>query len=115
MASKFYAVVSGAGSGTGRSVALRFAKDYSVVVLARSASSHQPIVDEIRSSGGEAIGIAADATDSAAVASAFQTIAKEWPGKKLAAAVYNANAGFAIKPFLELSEEDIDTGLATST
>lgn len=114
MASKFYAVISGAGSGTGRAVALRFAQSYSVVVLARSTSSHAPIVNDIKAAGGNALGLTADASDPAAVDAAFKSIAKEWPDSKLAAAVYNANAGFAFKPFLELSEDDLDTSLNTA-
>jgi NAD(P)-dependent dehydrogenase (short-subunit alcohol dehydrogenase family) len=112
--STLFAVISGVGSGTGRAVAVRFAQSYPVVLLARSQSSYQPIVDEINAAGGEAIGFASDASDSAAVASAFDSVKKTWPDRQLAAAVYNANAGFAIKPFLELTEKDLDTSLGTA-
>lgn len=115
MAPPFYAIVLGAGSGTGRAVALRFAQAaYSVVLLSRSASSHQPIVDEIRAAGGSAFGISSDASDPAAVDAAFDQIARELPGAKLAAAVFNGNAGFAIKPFLEMKPEDLDVSLNTA-
>ncbi|KFH48242.1 Sepiapterin reductase-like protein [Hapsidospora chrysogenum ATCC 11550] len=114
MTSKFYAIISGAGSGTGRAVALRFAKSYPIVLLSRSQSSYQPIVDDIRAAGGQALGFAADASDPAAVDAAFTSVAKEWPDRRLAAAIYNANAGFANKPFLELTEADLDTSLGTA-
>lgn len=88
MASKtFYAIVAGAGPGTGRSVALRFARAYPVVVLARSPSSYSDIVAEIKQQGGEALGVSADTSDPQSVASAFETIRAEYAGRKLAAAV----------------------------
>jgi len=88
MASKtFFAVVAGVGAGTGRSVALRFAKAYPVAVLARKPESYNDIVAEIKQSGGQAIGISADTSDEASVKAAFELIKKEFPGKKLAAAV----------------------------
>lgn len=88
MASKtFYAVVAGVGAGTGRSVALRFARAYPVVLLARKPESYTDIVAEIKQQGGEALGISTDTSDPQSVASAFETIKKELPGKKLAAAI----------------------------
>lgn len=114
MSSKFYAIISGAGSGTGRAAALRFARAYPVVVLARSPASYSPIVDDIKAAGGDALGLTADASDPEAVSAAFDSIAREWPHRKLAAAVYNANAGFAFKPFLELTEGDLDAGLGAA-
>jgi len=83
----FYAVVAGVGAGTGRSVALRFAQSYPVVLLARKPESYDAIVSEIRSRGGEALGVSTDTADAASVASAFETIARELPGRKVAAAV----------------------------
>ncbi|KID80504.1 uncharacterized protein G6M90_00g008680 [Metarhizium brunneum] len=112
--SKFYAIVAGAGSGTGASVALRFAKTYPVVLLARKSANYEPIVQEIRAAGGSAYGYTADASDPASVDGAFAQIEKDLQGHKLAAAVYNANAGFAYKPFLELKVEDLDTSLGTA-
>ena len=114
-ASAFHAVISGAGSGTGRALALRFARSYSVVLMARRAETVGPIVDEIRAAGGSALGIAADASDPAAVDDAFARIRRDLPGSRLAAAVYNANAGFAMKPFLDLELADMQAGLSTST
>lgn len=95
----------------GRAAAVRFAKAYTVVLLARRPESYNDIVEEIKQAGGRAIGITADATDEAAVNAAFDTIKKELPGSKLAAAIYNVNGGFARKPFLELKREDLDASL----
>ncbi|KAM3498785.1 hypothetical protein MY10362_007910 [Beauveria mimosiformis] len=109
----FYAIVVGVGSGTGASVARLFAKGYPVALLARKETSYAPVVEAITKAGGTAIGIATDVSDSAAVDAAFARIAQEWPEGKLAAAVYNAEAGFSYKPFLELTSEDLDRGLST--
>jgi NAD(P)-dependent dehydrogenase (short-subunit alcohol dehydrogenase family) len=111
MASKFFAVVAGVGPGTGRSVALRFAKAYPVVLLARKPESLSDVLAEIRSQGGVAFGISADTSDEKSVASAFETIKKELPDTKLAAAVYNVGAGRAFKGFLDLKLDDLRTSL----
>ncbi|KAK3297637.1 uncharacterized protein B0H64DRAFT_392669 [Chaetomium fimeti] len=109
----FYAIVAGTGAGTGRSVALRFAKSYPVVLLARNPSNYEDIVSEIKQQGGEALGISADMSDPAAIASAFENIKSEYEGRGLglAAAVYNVGARPAIKPFLELAPSDLDASL----
>ncbi|KAK3315014.1 hypothetical protein B0H66DRAFT_480632 [Apodospora peruviana] len=114
MASKFFAIVAGVGAGTGRSVALRFAQAYPVVLLARKPESYTDIVAEISAAGGQAMGIAADTSDTQAVASALDEIKKLWGDKKLAAAIYNASGGFSRKPFLELTLDELDQSFAGS-
>lgn len=114
MASKFYAIVAGVGAGTGRATALRFAKAYPVVLLARKPENYTDVVAEIKASGGQAIGISTDTSSTESVASAFESIKKELPGAKLAAAIYNVGGGFGIKPFLETTVEDLDQSLAAN-
>jgi len=112
MASKnFFAVIAGVGGGTGRSVSLKFAKSYPVVLLSRTPGSYSDIVDEIKKSGGEAIGISTDVSDTSSVKSAFEAIKKEFGGKKLAAAVYNASGRPKTGPFLSLTIEDWEDSL----
>jgi NAD(P)-dependent dehydrogenase (short-subunit alcohol dehydrogenase family) len=96
---------------TGRAVAVRFAQTYPVVLLARKPESYNDIVAEIQQSGGQAIGISTDATNEESLASAFETIKKELPTSKLAAAIYNVNGGWARKPFLEATLQDLENGL----
>ncbi|KAL6889866.1 hypothetical protein HDV57DRAFT_345940 [Trichoderma longibrachiatum] len=114
MAPPFYAIISGVGTGTGSSLARRFAKSYPVVLLSRKPSSYEPVVAEITAAGGTAIGITADASDPVAVDAAFAQIEEKLPGAKLAAAVYNGHAGMSRKPFLELKLEDLETSLGTA-
>ncbi|KAI4870654.1 NAD(P)-binding protein [Hypoxylon rubiginosum] len=111
MSSKLFAIVAGAGPGTGRACALRFSKAYPVVLLTRKAESYQDTVAEINKAGGKAIGISADTSDVKSLDSAFEAIAKELPGYKLAAAIYNVGAGFSRKPFLELTVEEFDVAI----
>jgi NAD(P)-dependent dehydrogenase (short-subunit alcohol dehydrogenase family) len=111
---KFYAIVAGVGPGLGRSSAIRFSKAYPVVLLSRHSESYNSVVAEINEAGGKAIGISADAADQASVAAAFETIKKELPDLKLAATVYNVRPGTGrpgLKPFLELTLEDLERSL----
>ncbi|TLS25482.1 hypothetical protein PpBr36_07484 [Pyricularia pennisetigena] len=115
MASKaFYAIVAGVGPGTGRAAALRLAKAYPVVLLARKPDSYRDLVAEIQQGGGSAVGISADTSDAGSVRSAFAAIKKELPESRLAAAVYNVGTGFAIKPFLENSAEELESSLSAN-
>ena len=113
VSSKFYAVVAGVGPGTGRSVALKFAEFYPVVLLARRPESYEEVVAQIKKSGGQAIGVTADATDPSSLASALETINKEFGHLQLVAAIYNVRPGSrsSRKPFLQLNLEDLDISL----
>jgi NAD(P)-dependent dehydrogenase (short-subunit alcohol dehydrogenase family) len=62
MNNKKVVLVVGAGDATGGAIAKRFAKEgFVACVTRRSADKLQPLVDSIRSSGGEAHGFACDA------------------------------------------------------
>ncbi|KIW77225.1 hypothetical protein Z517_09671 [Fonsecaea pedrosoi CBS 271.37] len=110
---KFYAIVAGIGPATGRSVALRFAEAYPVVLLSRQPDSYKDVVAQINKNGGKAIGISADVTDPASFASALETIKKDFADLHLVAAIYNVrpNLRQSRKPFLELTRADLDTSL----
>ncbi|KAK4101517.1 NAD(P)-binding protein [Parathielavia hyrcaniae] len=118
----FYALIAGVGPGTGHAVALRFARAYPVVLLARKPESYEAIVADIRRRGGEALGVSADTSDAASLRSAMEFVRREFfagkgedgRGLGLAAAVYNVGAGFGVKPFLETTVDDIDASLASN-
>ncbi len=66
---KRQAVITGAGQGTGRAIALRFAADgIKTVLVGRTESKLRAVADEIAASGGEASVHALDVTDDAAAA-----------------------------------------------
>ncbi|KAH8754583.1 hypothetical protein F5883DRAFT_573155 [Diaporthe sp. PMI_573] len=106
MTSKLITVIAGVGSGTGASVARKFAVAYPVVLLSRRSESFEWLVKEINQSGGEAVGISTDVSDSRSVRNAIDVI-KERFGDNVgaAAAIFNASSGFVSKPFLELPED----------
>ncbi|KAI1810854.1 hypothetical protein GGS20DRAFT_151488 [Poronia punctata] len=109
--SKFFAVIIGAGGGTGGAVAARFSKAYPVVLLARTPATYESSVKAINDAGGKAIGISADANSRASIDAAFETIAKELPDHKLAAAIYNASGGLAPTPFAEIDPQTLETSI----
>jgi len=114
MSTKAFAVIAGVGSGTGTSLARRFAKEYPIALLARNPESYEGLVQEINNSGGKAIGISTDASDEESVKSAFKTIAQKYEDAPCAAAIYNASGGFVRKPFLETQIEDLEKGWAVT-
>ncbi|KAF7585889.1 hypothetical protein BBP40_009927 [Aspergillus hancockii] len=110
MAIKPFAIIAGVGPGTGASIARKFAKSYSVVLLARNPANFNAVVDEINSTGGQATGISTDLADSNSVKSAFEKITQQYGESPLAAAVFNSGGGFVRKPFLELTEDEFVSG-----
>lgn len=95
----------------GRASAIRFSKTYPVALLSRSSQSYEATVKEINDAGGKAIGINADTTSIESLNEAFETIRKELPDHKLAAAIYNANTALAPKPFIEVKPEELEASI----
>lgn len=110
-----YALIAGAGAATSASVAHLFAKQYTVVLLSRNEASYEQTVHDITAGGGKAIGITTDLAQPDSVNAAFDEIEKQLPGHDLAVAVYNPGAGFHMGSFLDMTLQDLDNGLATST
>jgi hypothetical protein len=73
-------------AGTGASVARKFAATYPVVLLARNPENFEGLAKEINSSGGKAIGISTDISDSNSIKNAVENIKKEF-GADVGAAV----------------------------
>lgn len=71
-------LVIGAGDATGGAIARRFAREgYVACVTRRSADKLQPLVDAIRSEGGEAHGFASDARKQEDVIELVETIERD--------------------------------------
>jgi enoyl-[acyl-carrier-protein] reductase (NADH) len=81
------------------------------VLLSRKPESYEPLVQEINSKGGQAVGISTDVSDANSVNAAFDQIEKQFPNSVLAATIVNTGGGFVRKPFLELTEDDYSSAL----
>jgi len=111
MASKLIAIIAGVGSGTGASLARKFAAKYPVVLLARNPDNFNDLVKEINGNGGKAIGVSTDVSDVASVKNAIDQAEKEFgPDVAAAAAIFNASGGFVRKPFLDIALADFTKG-----
>ena len=73
------ALVTGAGSGIGRAVALRFAKEGAGVALLDKADESvlEAVVEEVGDAGGRALSLVTDVSDAAAVDAAVARAAQE--------------------------------------
>lgn len=94
----------------GASVARKFAETYSVALLARKKENIDPVVDEINKAGGHAVGISTDTSDAASVNNALKVLKEQIGQGKLVAAIYNVGGKFIRKPFLELNQEEFESG-----
>ncbi|KAF8470813.1 oxidoreductase [Kalaharituber pfeilii] len=103
---KALAIIAGVGSGTGASVAARFAKLYTVVLLARSATTLQSVANSIKSSGGEALAISTDVGNQESVRNAFKVIRETYPGQEVRVGVYNVSGRPKRGPFLEITHQE---------
>jgi 3-oxoacyl-[acyl-carrier protein] reductase len=106
------AVVTGAGRGIGRSIALRFASEGAdVVCVSRTAENSEKVAGEIRTLGRKAWAYAVDVGDAAGVAAAGEKILAE-TGR---VDILVNNAGVTRDGLvMRMSEEDWDTVLDTN-
>jgi NAD(P)-dependent dehydrogenase (short-subunit alcohol dehydrogenase family) len=107
-------VVTGAGRGIGRAIALTQAHEgASVALLARTAAEIEAVADLIAAEGGIARAFPADITDLDAVAKAFASIERDLGPVSLL--TNNAGAFAAIGPIWEVAPEawwrDIETNI----
>ena len=90
-------LVIGAGDATGGAIARRFAREgYIACVTRRSEEKLQPLVDEIRSSGGEAYGFGSDARKEDDMIALIERIEREIAPIEVAVFNIGANVRFSI-------------------
>ena len=106
------AVVTGAGRGIGRAIALRFAAEGAdIVCVSRTAENSEKVASEVRALGRKAWSQAVDVADPKAVAAAGEIIFRE-TGR---VDILVNNAGVTRDGLLmRMSEEDWDTVLNTN-
>ncbi|KUN10224.1 short-chain dehydrogenase [Streptomyces yokosukanensis] len=111
------ALVTGAGGGIGRAIALRFAEQGAAVALhCRTAvRAAEDAADRIRESGGEAVVLQADLTDEAAYHRLVREVT-DWSGGRLTALVNNA-AVQPVQPLPAMTADEwrtvVDTDLTS--
>jgi NAD(P)-dependent dehydrogenase (short-subunit alcohol dehydrogenase family) len=100
------ALVTGAGRGIGRAIALAFAAEGArVVVTARTVAELDPAVEEIRRAGGQALAIRADLVEPGAVTQVLQQTRDQFGPVQIL--VNNAGIGSSAnpKPVVEFDDE----------
>ena len=106
------AVVTGAGRGIGRAIALKFAAEGAdIVCVSRTQENSDKVAAEVRALGRKAWALAVDVADAAAVATAAEAILKD-AGKM---DILVNNAGVTRDGLLmRMSDADWDTVLNTN-
>ncbi len=106
------AVVTGAGRGIGREIALELARaGADVACVSRTEANSKSVADEVQALGRRSWALAVDVGDSAAVSTAVDTVLGETEGIHI---LVN-NAGVTRDGLLmRMSEEDWDTVLDTN-
>ncbi len=100
------AIVTGGGSGIGRGICLRYAREGAALVVADlDAAAAEKVAEEIKTAEGKALAVTVDVTDREAVQNMVAAAVKEFGGLDI---LVN-NAGVAkIIPFLETTGADFD-------
>jgi NAD(P)-dependent dehydrogenase (short-subunit alcohol dehydrogenase family) len=107
------AIVTGAGSGIGRAVALTLAKrDYAVVLAGRRRETLDNAAKEAEAAGGHAIAVATDVADPKAVAGLFQTTQRRFG--RLDLLFNNAGTFTPAVPIEEITAEQWQAIVATN-
>ncbi len=110
---KKIALVTGAGSGIGRAVALALLEDgFSLVLAGRRAEPLQALAEQARAAGGEALAVPTDVRDEHSVAQLFATI-EEVHGR-LDVVFNNAGINAPAVPVDELPLENWRNVIATN-
>lgn len=105
------AIVTGAGAGIGKSIAIAFAREGAqVIVSSRRAENGDPVADGIRADGGQAHFIRCDVSEEEEVKALTAEVDKDFGGADIL--VNNAGVNF-VKPFLEVAPQDWDRVMRT--
>jgi 3-oxoacyl-[acyl-carrier protein] reductase len=108
------AVVTGAASGFGEAIALRFAEEGGCVLIGDvDVAGGERVVAAIRAGGGRAAFACTDVSQSGQVKAMFDAAAREFGGVDVI--VNNAGFSHRVTPLVDLPEEEFDRVFATNT
>lgn len=106
------AIITGAGSGIGRAIAVRFAAEGARIVIAElNEANGSETASLVQAQGGEAMAVTTDVGNSASVAQLFQTLDAQGWGMDIL--VNNAGQGGTLTPIHQLSDDAWQAMLAT--
>jgi 3-oxoacyl-[acyl-carrier protein] reductase len=107
------AFINGGSRGIGAATAKRLAREGAVVAIGyqSSASAANALVDDIRATGGEALAIQADASDSASLKLAIDSVAERFGRLDI---LVNSAGVLLMGPIDEFSLDDFDKTLAVN-
>ena len=106
-------VVTGAGRGIGREIALTCAQERGIMVLAaRSVEALQEVADQIQSAGGEALVVETDVSNAEAVAGLADQVLSRWG--RIDVLVNNSGIGGPSAPLWEVSPADWEETFAVN-
>jgi len=97
------AIVTGAGQGIGRGIALRLAKDGAIVVITDITGKENEVAEEVRRLGGEGLALRLDVTNREMAEEVARTVFSKYG--RIDVLVNNAGI-YPFKPFLEMTFED---------
>lgn len=107
------ALITGAGTGIGRSAALRLAQEgANVALLGRRIAPLQAVAAEIAADGGTALAVACDVGDETAVVRTIDHIVEQFG--RINAVFANAGILGDFMPLAEISRQDFDPLIATN-
>jgi len=106
------ALVTGAGRGMGRAVAITLATAGArVAVCDLDAGAAEAVADEINAAGGEAVAVAVDVTNRASVHGAFDRVAAMWEEPRI---LVTCAGIIGTTRLLELSDDEWDRVIAVN-
>ena len=106
------ALITGAGSGIGRAIALRFAAEGARIVVAElNEASGSETANLIKSQGGEAMAVTTDVSNIASVLQLFHAVDAQGWGTDIL--VNNAGQGGTLTPIHQLTDDAWQAMLAT--
>jgi hypothetical protein len=120
-ASRQIVIILGAGPGLGYSCAKIFARQgHPIALLSRNLSTLQDLSAKLQKDASidesRVRAYSVDSTKKSDIEDAFKKIQNESWGKERAyvhTGIFNPGGGFAVKPFLDFSEQDLKNGLDT--